>query len=172
MPSTRTGTPRAAATASSMLANSSGRPTPSTATHAPAPTTRPRRPGRALSPRIEPKSTFTLAAPLPALEPDVVKRRLEQHAEAEHPREHDADDDVVGAAAAAEQAHRRRATAIVTTNRPSRRSTPSAERAERAGERRVAERVAAEHLAAQHDEVADQPATRPRSRCPRGTRCA
>ena len=45
---------------------------------------------------------------------------------------------------------------MVAANSPSRRSTPAASAASRAGVGDVGQRVAGEHLAAEHDEVADQ----------------
>ena len=159
IPKPRTGSPRAAATASSRLAKSSGR----AKYHDARAQSRHRSPPRrSACPRPKPEDRTEQHVDVGRAVRRAPRGRVdaeEQHAGAEDPGEHRADHDVVGAPAVAEQPERDRD----EHRRPEQARTrvdADRERRQRAGERDVTERVGAEHLAAQHDEVADEPARR------------
>ena len=157
-PSRRTGTPVAAATAGSRVANSSGRPISSSSAVSPTAMRAAVAAAPALRPKMLPNRTVTLAVLLVGAGVGGVVGE-EEHAEPEHPGEDGADRDVVGGAAAAEQAEaepdgdggREQSQAGVDAG---------GEGGEGAGVGDVAERVAGEDLPAQHHEVAGQPADR------------
>ena len=81
--------------------------------------------------------------------------RQEEHAEAENPGEHAADDDIVRPRPPAERAHPERDD-DGQREQPDPQVESGRQRRERAGERDVGQRVGGEDLGSQHEEVADQ----------------
>ncbi len=153
VPSTRTGTPRAEATASSKLANSSGRASPVRTSTTPRQVEHREHGGVAAQPEDGAEQHRDPGAAVAGRRRRRVQRQ-EQHAQTEQPGEHAADHHVVGAPArpegAEQQGHEDGAGEEADVH-----VEPRGQRREGAGERRVAQRVAREDLRADHQEVAD-----------------